>query len=165
MHMISSVPNAPMVRDYDYVELTQAAKPHPDAARARIYREKREGLEREISLSLGGLALNKRSYDQISGRSTQSRARDIKRLLWESRRLENTIRHEAALSRPKMVATMLDNWPAWYPVPLKPSAEVRAEDEKRRAKKLSKRAILRQGPKCACAFSGFDSQCPRHRNV
>lgn len=160
MNINSNVRN----RDYDYVEIPRAPRPHPNVARARRYQEKRAVLRREIALSIGNLASSKKAYDVSTGRSRQSQDRENRRILWQTRRVENSIRHDEALTRApaRMVATMLDNWPAWYPRNLKPSLEVSAEDEKRREKNLSRRAILRQGPKCACSFAGFNPHCPRH---
>jgi hypothetical protein len=125
-------------RDYYYVEIPRRAQPHPDVARARLYREKRAALRREIALSLGNLAAPKKSYDAITERSSSAKARNLSRQIWTTLRVENGVRHESATKNApaRMVANMLDNWPAWYPQHLKPSEEDAAKDIERRANAL-----------------------------
>jgi hypothetical protein len=130
-------------RDYDYVEIPRAPLPPPDVARADRYRKMRAALHREITVSLGNIASAKRAYDARTGRSPQSLARENRRRLCSTLRLENAIRQQMAFKNApaRMVANMLDNWPAWYPKHLKPSPDVAAEDIKRREKKPSRRRL------------------------
>lgn len=140
-----SVANDPAAgRNYDYVEIPRQPKPSEDE-RFHLYNETRASFRKRVVESLGNLSGAKKSYDSLTERSASAKARNLNRHLWTSLRLQNEIRHDSATrSVPaKMVANMLDNWPAWYPQHLKPSAEVAAEDAKRGAKKPRSRKTRR----------------------
>lgn len=119
-------------RDYDYVEVQRPATLLSSRAGYLLT------LQTPAQLSAA-----KKSYDALTGRSLSARSRDRNRVLWLTLRLENEYRHEAATKNApaRMVANMLDNWPAWYPEHLKPTPDVAAEDAKRRAKKPRKRRL------------------------
>lgn len=130
-------------RDYDYVEAPHRPPPS-EAERLHLYGETRALLRQRIVQSLGNLSGAKKSYDTLTERSPSGKARNRSRHLWIALRLENEYRHEAATKNApaRMVASMLDNWPAWYPQHLKPSPEDAAADTKRLAKRPRKRKAV-----------------------
>lgn len=127
-------------RDYDYVEVPRRAS-LSEAERLSLYRETLASNRERVVESMGHLSAAKKAYERLTERSPNVKTRNHRRHLWIALRLENEFRHDAATtSAPtRMVANMLDNWPAWYPQHLKPSPEVAAEDAKRRAKKRRSR--------------------------
>jgi hypothetical protein len=138
MNINGTVPNNRTPRrDYDYVELPRRPPPS-QAERFRLYRETRAALRRRILESLGHLSAAKKSYDAISERSSSAKARNLSRKIWITLRAKNGVLHESATKNApaRMVANMLDNWPAWYPQHLKPSAEDAAKDIESRANAL-----------------------------